>query len=130
MTIKLELFHYLGAVFSPRYLVEEFHGKVGAETNYKLTKVGSILRQKFLLEEFKEYLEAEMDEDPIKVADALGDMIYVIYGTALQYGIDLDRVVGEIHKSNMTKDANGNGKAIKGDKYIPADLTFIVNHTL
>lgn len=36
--------------------------------------------------------------------DALGDMVFVIYGTALSYGIDLDAVVAEIHRSNMTKE--------------------------
>jgi predicted HAD superfamily Cof-like phosphohydrolase len=44
----------------------------------------------------------------IEMADALGDLIYVVYGMAVEMGIDLDAVVTEIHKSNMSKlDQNG-----------------------
>jgi len=56
-------------------------------------------------------------------------MVYVIYGTALTYGIDLDAVINEIHESNMSKlDDNGDplyhpdGKVKKSDRYIPPDI--------
>lgn len=39
----------------------------------------------------------------VEVADALGDLLYVIYGFALELGYDIDAVLREIHRSNMTK---------------------------
>ena len=60
------------------------------------------------------------------VADALGDLAYVVYGAALHFGIDLDAVVAEVHRSNMTKTAAGNGKAVKGPGYRAPDLREIL----
>lgn len=60
----------------------------------------------------------------VAVADALADLLYVIYGTGLEFGIDLDRVFAEVHRSNMTKlGADGkpiyreDGKILKGPSY-------------
>ena len=64
----------------------------------------------------------------IELADALGDMVYVIHGTAHTYGIDLDAVLTEIHRSNMTKVVSGRvvkdaaGKIQKPEGYEPPDL--------
>lgn len=63
--------------------------------------------------------------DRVEVADALGDLVYVIYGAALSFGIDLDAVVAEIHRSNMTKLGadgkpiyrEGDMKVLKGPAY-------------
>lgn len=81
------------------------------------------LRRNLILEEWKEFLEATSLES---VADALGDMVYVIYGTAYAYGFNLDEVVREIHRSNMTKIADGifdeSGKLLKGPNYDPPRL--------
>lgn len=74
-------------------------------------------RVDLLAEEWNEYLEAEEAQDFVKIADGLGDMLYVIYGTALAYGIDLDAVVNEIHRSNMTKTPGVGGKPEKLDDY-------------
>lgn len=70
-----------------------------------------------------------------EVADALGDLIYVIYGFALELGYDLRAVVEEIHASNLTKLGEDgkpilreDGKVLKGPNYrepnIPAVLGF------
>ena len=67
--------------------------------------------------------------DLIGVADALADIVYVAYGTAHVYGIDLDAVLDEVHASNMTKlGADGrpirraDGKVLKGPDYRPPDM--------
>lgn len=82
------------------------------------------LRVALLSEEWHEYLTAVDDGDVVEIADALGDMVYVIYGTALAHGIDLDAVVQEIHASNMSKlNDDGtvlrreDGKVLKGPNY-------------
>ena len=61
------------------------------------------LRKRILNEEYLEYMKAEKDNDLADVADALGDMAYIIAGTALEYGIPLDRVMDAIHRANMAK---------------------------
>lgn len=61
------------------------------------------------------------------VADALGDLVYVVCGSAVTWGIDMLPVVNEIHASNMTKDVPALGtdstlKVVKGTEYQPPDL--------
>ena len=71
--------------------------------------------------------------DPVEIADALGDGIYVKYGHAIERGLPLDDCLREIHRSNMSKlDANGNpilrddGKILKGPNYSPPDLDGVI----
>lgn len=61
------------------------------------------LRVDLLEEEVAEFKQAATDGDLVAVADALGDIAYVLYGTALTYGINLDAVIAEVHRSNMSK---------------------------
>lgn len=91
------------------------------------------LRVALLREEFEEYLAAEAGDDLVEVADALGDMVYVIFGTALTYGIDLDAVLTEIHRSNMSKLGEdgkpvlrADGKVIKGPHYFRPNLAHVL----
>ncbi len=88
-----------------------------------------MLRLSLLAEEYQEYAYAERDNDLVEIADALGDMAYIIAGTALEYGIPLDRVLDEIHRANMSKlGVDGkpvvreDGKIIKGPNYQPPDI--------
>ena len=68
--------------------------------------------------------------DLVAVADALGDLDYVVNGAALEYGINLPEVTKEIHRSNMTKlGSDGkpiyreDGKILKGADYEPPNLS-------
>lgn len=95
-----------------------------------------LMRETILLEEATEYHEAlylprgKAHRNRLtEIADALGDIVYIAYGTALEYGIDLDAVIAEIHRSNMTKlGENGlpiyrpDGKVAKGPNYDPPKL--------
>ena len=85
------------------------------------------LRRRLLAEEFQEYLTAIETGDLVSVADALADMVYVIYGTALHYGIDLDAVIAEVHRSNMTKSGHDGGKAVKGPGYQRPDIAAVLD---
>lgn len=71
------------------------------------------LRIDLLREEYIEYLDAEGEKDLVEVADALGDMMVIIMGTAIAYNIDLPAVLGEIQRSNMSKVDPETGKVIK-----------------
>lgn len=82
------------------------------------------LRVELIDEEFAELKAAIQMKDIVGIADALGDLEYVINGAALEYGINLPEVVKEIHRSNMTKlGPDGkpiyreDGKILKGDNY-------------
>ena len=86
-----------------------------------------LLRYSLLREEWREYQDAEEADSVIEIADALGDMVCVIYGTALSYGIDLDAVVAEIHRSNMTKERDPSmtypaKNVVKGPGFSPPDI--------
>lgn len=91
------------------------------------------LRIRILVEEFEEYLEGEENNDIIEIADALIDIIYVAYGTGVEYGLPMDKLFNEVHRSNMSKlDENGNpiyredGKVMKGENYTPPKVKEII----
>jgi len=83
------------------------------------------LRIALIEEEVNELKDAIEQHDIIEVADALADILYVVYGAGLAFGIDLDKCFREVHRSNMTKlGADGapiknpeTGKIIKGPMY-------------
>lgn len=81
----------------------------------------------FVDEEARELREAVEAGDVVATADALADLAYVVYRSARHFGIDLDRVIAEVHRSNMTKSPAGDGKAIKGSTYEPPDLTELLD---
>ena len=67
--------------------------------------------------------------DTVETADALADLIYVVYGMALETGIDLAAVLAEVQRSNMSKlGSDGrpvyreDGKVLKGPGYFPPDV--------
>lgn len=109
---------------SPSRLLREFHEHVGASIRSLPTVDvdGAMLRCDFIDEEAAELRTAVERGDVAAAADALGDLVYVVYGAALHFGLDLDAVVAEVHRSNMTKTPAGNGKAVKGPHYRPPDL--------
>ncbi len=110
---------------SPASLVREFHAYVGStvRSTASVAVEGATRRCDLVEEEARELREAVEAGDVVATADALADLAYVVYGAALHFGIDLDRVLAEVHRSNMTKSPAGDGKAIKGLTYEPPDLT-------
>jgi predicted HAD superfamily Cof-like phosphohydrolase len=92
------------------------------------------LRVALLEEEVREFVLAAEKNDLIGIADALADIAYVVYGTALTYGIDLDAVLREVHRSNMSKlNLDGkplireDGKVLKSESYSPPEISAILN---
>lgn len=90
------------------------------------------LRMDLLLEEVKEYMESEDNEDLENLAKELADIIYIVCGTAASYGIPLDRVFDEVHRSNMAKLVDGkvqrreDGKILKPEGWMPPDIKKIL----
>jgi predicted HAD superfamily Cof-like phosphohydrolase len=92
------------------------------------------LRVALLEEEVGEFVAASEKCDLVGIADALADIVYVVYGTALTYGIDLDAVLREVHRSNMSKLGNDgkplirdDGKVLKSEKYFPPDIESVLS---
>lgn len=91
-----------------------------------------ILRMKLLKEEFDEYNEGETNNDLENIAKELADIIYIVCGTAVSYGIPLDRVFDEVHRSNMAKLVDGkpirreDGKILKPEGWTPPDIKKIL----
>lgn len=87
------------------------------------------LRVDLLVEEVREFADATAQRDLVGIADALADIVYVAYGAAVTYGINLDAALHEVHRSNMSKlDENGrpvyraDGKVLKSERYMPPDI--------
>ena len=91
------------------------------------------LRINLLQEEFNEYLNAEEKADIVEIADALADIIYIACGTAVSYGIPLDDVFAEVHRSNMAKLVDGkvirreDGKVQKPECWTAPDIKNILD---
>lgn len=93
------------------------------------------LRFNLMAEENLEYLEACAANNSVEIADAIGDMLYILLGTALEHGMQdyLDKIFSEIHRSNMSKmGADGrairreDGKILKGPEYYKPNLEQII----
>ena len=84
-----------------------------------------ILRKRLIQEEFDELQEAMREKDLPSIAKELADLLYVVYGTAVSLGIDMEPVFQEVHRSNMSKvggHKREDGKWVKPPTYSPARL--------
>lgn len=102
-------------------MLAEFHAAVSHPDTDLLW-----LRRTLHDEEHAELVEALAEGDLAHIARELADVVYVAYGTAHGFGIDLDAALREVHRANMQK-ANGprraDGKAMKPEGFIPPDMT-------
>jgi predicted HAD superfamily Cof-like phosphohydrolase len=112
-------------------MVDEFHRRAGADCiapeGPTVSVPGAADHVTYVFERAEELREAVAAGDVVKAADALGDLAYVVYGTAWRFGIPLDDVLEVIHSSNMTKTPTpGDGKAVKGPGYLPPDVAGVL----
>lgn len=122
-------------------MVKEFHESFNIRNeNEPKAAIGEkdyLLRYKLMREENEEYLEAAEKGDLVEIADACGDMLYILCGTLLKHGLQhkIEEVFEEIQKSNMSKlDANGNpiyredGKVLKSELYFKPNIKTILDN--
>lgn len=109
-------------------MVEEFHRRfdivVGAAPAVP-DEATTALRLRLIQEESDELREALGQKDLTAVAKELADLLYVVYGTAVSCGIDMEPVFREVHRSNMSKVGGykrADGKWVKPPSYSPANL--------
>ncbi|EGF53642.1 bifunctional GNAT family N-acetyltransferase/nucleoside triphosphate pyrophosphohydrolase family protein [Actinomyces sp. oral taxon 170] len=143
----------------PEALVRRFHHVYGLPVQTdgaSLERESLHMRMSLIAEEFAElvgavYGQAARNEvesgyrsavavdgggrDAVEAADALADLVYVIYGMALETGIDLAAVLAEVQRSNMSKlGADGkpiyreDGKVLKGPGYFAPDVAQVLRH--
>ena len=108
---------------------------VSEEMKADLGNLKNELRFNLMKEENEEYLEAVQNNDLVEVADALGDMLYILCGTIIEHGLQhkIEAVFDEIQRSNMSKlGEDGNpiyredGKVMKGPNYFKPDFSKII----
>lgn len=120
--------------------VAQFHYSFGLGVEQKpkanLGSAKNQLRFNLMDEENKEYYEAAENNDLVEVADALGDMLYILCGTILEHGMQhiIEEVFEEIQRSNMSKlGADGqpiyreDGKVLKGPDYFKPNIKGILD---
>ena len=119
--------------------VTEFHNAFGLGMKDSPTAdLGikkNLLRYKLMREENEEYLEAANTNDLVEVADALGDMLYILCGTIIEHGMQhkIEEVFNEIQRSNMSKLGEDgkpiyreDGKVLKGPNYFQPNIKDIL----
>lgn len=118
-------------------LVKEFHKCFGAPVSkgvHLSDRDLNNLRIKLLYEEYTE-LVREFNRpdgktpDPQKVTKELSDLLYVLLGAAIAWGLPLDQAFRQVHMSNMSKLGpdgepvrRGDGKILKGPNYFEPNL--------
>jgi predicted HAD superfamily Cof-like phosphohydrolase len=119
--------------------VKEFHTAFGLGVSQEmkacLGEQKNTLRFNLMKEENEEYWEAVQNNDLVEIADALGDMLYILCGTILEHGLQhkIEAVFDEIQRSNMSKlDEEGkpiyreDGKVMKGPNYFKPNFEDIL----
>ena len=96
----------------------------------------NLLRYELMREENEEYLEAAKNNDLVEVAEALGDMLYILCGTIIEHGMQdkIEEVFAEIQRSNMSKLGEDgepiyreDGKVLTGPNYITHNIKAILD---
>lgn len=119
--------------------VHEFHSafklNIQKKPTVAITEDRKQLRYELMKEENEEYLEAAKNNDLVEVADALGDMLYILCGTIIEHGMQdkIEEVFNEIQRSNMSKLGKDgkpiyreDGKVLKGPNYFKPKIKEIL----
>lgn len=115
-------------MIDPQAMVAEFHRKFDIPVGDRPAIPDEAVRQlrvRLIQEEFEELQEAMVAKNLPAVAKELADLLYVVYGTAVSYGLDMDPVFREVHRSNLSKVGGykrEDGKWVKPTTYSPADV--------
>lgn len=108
-------------------MVLDFHRKYDApvRTTPTLISVKDRLRRaRLIVSEAAEFVEAADRDDMVEMVDALADLLVVVYGAAVELGVDMEPVFAEVQRSNMSKNGgkDAGGKILKGPGFSPPDI--------
>lgn len=112
--------------------LREFHEKFGIPMGgpgYIIPDDRVVIRIRVIMEEISEMIEAMSFKDYPAIGKELGDVLYTVYGTGLEYGLPMDEIFAEVHRSNMTKtgDRDRGGKIVKDEDFEPADIEGVLD---
>lgn len=112
-----------------RIFMEACGQEVLKSPSYELANEKQVnLYVELIREEFEELKEGHAEKNVVEVADACGDLIWVILGLCNSLGINMAPVWHEISSSNMSKTVEGkvikreDGKILKPDTYFPPNI--------
>ncbi len=113
-------------------LVKQFHEKFQQPVLPEASLIPedrSANRYKLMKDEVEEYIEGVKNNDLPNIAKELCDILYAVYGTILEHGLQdkIDDIFQEVHNSNMSKDYH-EYKMIKGEKYFKANIEKFFNN--
>ena len=109
-------------------MVQDFHRKFEILIQTAPTNLPDEIKQlrvRLIQEEFDELKESMATGNLASVAKEMADLLYVVYGTAVSYGIDMKPVFQEVHRSNLSKVGGykrDDGKWMKPPTYSLAKL--------
>lgn len=112
--------------------VKEFHAAFDIPVEHTPTipdNYAKMRRIALINEECAELFAAMHWEDLVAIADGIADLLYVTLGTAVEYGIDIEPIFNEVHRSNMTKfggTKREDGKWLKPESYSPANIVDLI----
>lgn len=126
-----------------RLMVEELLGSISAPVEWSLDEATDHRYIRLLIQnKSDELIQSMLNGDLVGVADGLADVLYVVIGTAVAYGIDIQEVFDEVHRSNLSKtvwseeeqrwliEKDEFGKGIKPPTYSPADIKPIIDRQI
>lgn len=119
-------------------MVREFHRAAGAHVSDEATlhvpRGVRDLRLRLISEELDEFRAALESDDLIGAADAIVDLLYVVYGAAVTFGIPIEEVFAEVHRANLAKLAwpggraeRDDGKVVKPEAWKPPDVEGVLS---
>lgn len=116
--------------------VEEFHRALGlpvGDIPHMIDHERQELRVRLIQEEFAELQESFLAEDLEGAIDAIVDLLYVTYGTAVEMGVDVEPFADAVHDANMLK-AGGpiraDGKVLKPEGWDAPDIAGVLRRVM
>jgi len=109
--------------------VEHFHEKFGHVVNHTPRLSRAELRASLIEEEAKETVAAIREANFVEAIDGMCDLLYVVFGTAVEFGIDIQPFFDEVHRTNMLKVGGAtreDGKTLKPPGWEPPKIREIV----
>lgn len=88
------------------------------------------LRLQLVIEEYTELLNAHTTSNIEEIAKEIIDSIYVLIGMGISYGLPLEKIWDEVHRTNMCKTGgsiNEDGKLLKPNDWKPPFIAEILN---
>jgi predicted HAD superfamily Cof-like phosphohydrolase len=105
--------------------VKEFHERFGCRVGESVAMRDDRLRWDLIAEESRETIQAIASQNLPQAVDGLVDLIYVCLGAAVAWGVDLEPMFNEVHRTNMAKEGGGSradGKVLKPAGWTPPDI--------